>query len=527
MRTWLSLRWLLPLALCVAVAACSSLRATFVKTPSLALPPTVDTPSARYINSELDAHPGLTGMRLLTNNTDALMSRIALIDHARGSIDLQYYLFQNDATGRLVAQRLLAAADRGVRVRMLLDDIGLANENHMLDALDAQKNIQVRLFNPFRTRNPSTLSKIAQFILEGRRLNRRMHNKSLIVDNTVAIIGGRNIGDDYFDASSANNFRDLDLLAIGPVVAAASRAFDEYWNSDATYPVTAFRTTHDPASDLVHLRVALERDARAFAQSDYAQASLTLLPEGASSDRSGEWFWGKAVLLADAPEKIQVEADDPAMRIGAKIKIVVDGAQNQLLLISPYFIPGKHGTEYLSALARRGVEVKALTNSLASTDEPVAEAGYLRNRVALLRGGVQLYELRPAANARQSATVQGTSSGVSLHAKAIVVDGRYVFVGSMNLDPRSRLLNTEMGVLADCPQLAESVARFFAAATTPTDAFHVQLQTSAAHSAATSHLLWTATDHGKAVRFNRDPGATAARRLQATLFGLLPIEGLL
>ncbi|MGH8040976.1 MAG: phospholipase D-like domain-containing protein [Rudaea sp.] len=512
---------------CLAAAACSSLRPEFVKTPSTALPPTADTPSTRYVNSELDAHPGLTGLRVLTNSTNALMSRITLIDHAQHSIDLQYYLFQNDATGRLVAQRLLAAADRGVRVRMLLDDIGLKNENHMLDALNAQTNIQVRLFNPLRTRNPSTLSKIAQFVLEGRRLNRRMHNKSLIVDNSTAIIGGRNIGDDYFDASDANNFRDLDLIAIGPVVAEASHAFDEYWNSDAAFPVTAFRTTHNPVADLVKLRAALERDARAFAQSDYAQASLDLLPNGATGDRRGEWFWGKAVLLADAPEKIQVDGDDPTLRIGPEIKTVVDGAQKQLLLISPYFIPGKRGTRYLIALAQRGVAVTALTNSLASTDEPMAEAGYMRYRVALLRGGVQLYELRPAANATQSATAQGTSSGVSLHAKAIVVDHRYVFVGSMNLDPRSKLLNTEMGVLADCPALAQAMAQFFAAATTPSAAFHVQLLASAGHASATPHLVWIAKDNGKSVQFDRDPGATDARRLQVTLFGLLPIEGML
>src|SRR5450755_601092 len=218
----------LVLMLGIAVAACSSLRSDFVKNPSTALPPTFDTPSARYIGSELADHQNLSGFRLLTSSTNALMSRIALADQARHTIDLQYYIFQNDTTGRLVAQRLLAAADRGIRVRMLLDDIGLEHEDHMLDALNAHPNIQVRLFNPFRTRNPSMPSKIAQFVLEGRRLNRRMHNKSFIVDNVAAVLGGRNIGDGYFDARNDTNFRDLDVVAIGPVVAAASRAFDAY-----------------------------------------------------------------------------------------------------------------------------------------------------------------------------------------------------------------------------------------------------------------------------------------------------------
>ncbi len=230
-------RAFLTVLLVTAVAACSSLRSDFVKNPSVALPAAIDTPSARYIQSELSSHQDLSGFRLLANSTNALMSRIALIDHATHCIDLQYYIFQNDMTGRLVAQRLLAAADRGVRVRMLLDDIDLDHEDHLLDALDAHANIEVRLFNPFRTRDPSMPSKIMQFVLEGRRLNRRMHNKSFIVDNSAAILGGRNIGDSYFDAGKDTSFRDLDVVAIGPVVAEASRAFDDYWNSDAAYPV--------------------------------------------------------------------------------------------------------------------------------------------------------------------------------------------------------------------------------------------------------------------------------------------------
>ncbi|MFI4970871.1 MAG: phospholipase D-like domain-containing protein, partial [Lysobacterales bacterium] len=203
------------LAILGLATACSSLRTDFVKRPSKALPPTANTPSARYIRSEVDQHLDKSGFRLLTRSTNALMSRIALADHAKHSIDLQYYIYRNDATGRLVAQRLLAAADRGVRVRILLDDISLNDTIDMLDALDAHPNIEVRLFNPFHTQDPSLLSKATQFLFDAHRLNRRMHNKSFVVDNSVAIVGGRNIGDDYFDASSDTHFRDLDLIAIG------------------------------------------------------------------------------------------------------------------------------------------------------------------------------------------------------------------------------------------------------------------------------------------------------------------------
>ncbi|MGA9333568.1 MAG: phospholipase D family protein, partial [Rudaea sp.] len=442
------------------MTACSSLRTDFVKQPSTALAPVTDTPSARYIAAELGLHGQQSGFRLLTSSTNALMSRVALVDHAQRSIDLQYYIFKNDATGRLLAQRLLAAADRGVRVRMLLDDIDLTNEDRMLDALDAHANIQVRLFNPFRTRNPSTLSKIGQFLREGRRLNRRMHNKSFIADNTVAIIGGRNIGDDYFDADNGTNFRDLDLVAIGPVVEQASRIFDDYWNSDAAYPVTAFRNSRDTQGDLIRLRAVLARGARTFAQSDYAQASLQDFPDGATADRRGDWFWGVATVVADQPQKVDGGDDAPALRIGPKLKAMVESAHSEVLLVSPYVVPGESGTRFLTGLAQRGVSTKLLTNSLAATDEPAVHSGYARYRRQLLEGGVQLYELRPAPGAAQPATARGASSGVSLHAKAIVVDREHVFVGSLNMDQRSRLLNTEMGVIIDYEPLELAVKQF-------------------------------------------------------------------
>jgi len=509
----------------LALGACSSLRTHYVKQPSTALPPPTDTPSARYIRSELDQHHEKSGFRLLTRSTNALMSRIALADHAQHSIDLQYYIYDDDATGRLVTQRLLAAADRGVRVRLLLDDINVSEGIDMLDALNAHPNIEVRLFNPFHTRNPSTLSKAAQFLLDAQRLNRRMHNKSFIVDNNVAIVGGRNIGDAYFDAGNDTNFRDLDLIAIGPVVKQASHAFDEYWNSDAAYPVTAFPSEHASHYDLAQLRVDLAREARTFAQSDYAQSTLVELPYGPSADRPGEWFWGPAMLVADQPEKIEATEDQPRLRIGPQIKTMTDQAQKEILLISPYFIPGDAYTRYLTNIATRGVAVKVLTNSLASNDEPAVHSGYSRYRRALLEGGVQLYELRPAVGKNQRETTPGRSSGVSLHAKAIVVDRQLVFIGSMNMDERSKLLNTEMGIIVDSPPLADAVTQFFTTATLPTNAYHVVLVGKGSPYAG--KMQWQASDNGKPVVYSHDPGTTVGQRLKVKLFKLLPIEGLL
>jgi putative cardiolipin synthase len=477
------------------------------------------------VQAQIDRHPGKSGFRLLTSSTDALMSRVWLIDHARHSIDLQSFIFENDATGRLVAQRLLAAADRGVRVRLLLDDIALKNEDRLLGALGAHPRIEVRVFNPFRTRDPSTPSKLVQFLFEGRRLNRRMHNKSMIVDGFVAVLGGRNIGDPYFDAGGDNNFRDLDVIAIGPVVAQGARAFDDYWNSDVAYPLDAYRTARDARADLSALRPELSGAVRAFEQSDYAQAVLEELPQGATGDRPGRWLWGDATLLVDQPQKVETDHDEPALRIGPKVKQAIDGAQTELLLISPYIVPSAGGARYLTALASRGVSVRVLTNSLASTDEPAAQAGYAHRRRALLEGGVQLYELRPAPGERQLPTAAGRSTGVSLHAKAIVVDRRIVFVGSMNLDPRSKLLNTEMGVLVDCPALAEQVARFFEQAADPRSAFHLELASSGCPSAGARCLTWSWDDHGTARSSHGDPGVDAARELEFVLARLLPIEG--
>ena len=510
----------------LALGACSSLRTNFVKQSSKALPPTTSTPSARYVRTEADKHLSESGFRLLTQNTNALMSRIALADHAKSSIDLQYYIFNNDATGRLVAQRLLAAADRGARVRVLIDDISANGAIDMLDALDAHPSIEVRLFNPFHVRDPSFFSKALQFALDAHRLNRRMHNKSFIVDNTVAIVGGRNIGDDYFDAGNDTNFRDLDLVAIGPVVKEASRAFDEYWNCDAAYPVTAFTGKHASHYDLAQLRADLGRDARVFAESDYALATLDELPNGPSADRPGKWFWGSAMLVADQPEKIETGKDEPGLRIGPQIKTMTDQAQQELLLISPYFVPGKNDTRYLADTAGRGVIVKVLTNSLASNDESATHAGYSRHRRALLEGGVELYELRAAAGTARPVTAKGKSSGLSLHAKAIVVDEQLVFIGSMNMDQRSKLLNTEMGIIVDCPQLAAAVKAFVDTAMLPANAYHVMLTAPAGRSRG-GKLQWHGSEGGKSVTYDHDPDTAMSRRLEVRLLMLLPIDEML
>jgi putative cardiolipin synthase len=507
--------------LCLFLQACSTLPPSTNKAETHQLPPATDTASAKYAHAEVDRHPHQSGFRLLTLSTNALLSRVVLADHAAHSIDLQYYIFANDMTGHLMMQHLLAAADRGVRVRMLIDDNNFDDKDHLFEALDTHPNIEVRLFNPFQTRNPTLVSRATQFMLEWRRLNRRMHNKSFIVDNNVAVIGGRNIGDPYFDAGSDTHFRDLDVVAIGPVVQEASDAFDAYWNCDAAYPLNQLKKTDGSGQRLTAARQVLQKEVRKFAESDYAQAVLDDLPDGPTADARGAWFWGDAQLVADQPEKIEVDGDVPALRIGPRLKTMLDGAQHEVLATTPYFIPGEAGTKHLVSVAQSGVSIKILTNSLASTDETAAHAGYVHYRKAMAEGGVQLYELKPTTGQSQSSTSLGKSAGISLHAKTIVVDGRQVFIGSLNMDQRSKLLNTEMGVIVDSPGLAHAISDFFHTATQPSNAYQVKVDP------ASHQLVWQTEEDGKPVIYQGEPGANTKRRTEVTLLRLLPIDSLL
>jgi putative cardiolipin synthase len=377
-----------------------------------------------------------------------------------------------------------------------------------------------------------------------------MHNKDFIVDNQVAIIGGRNIGDEYFDAKNDNNFRDLDLIAIGPVVPAATAVFETYWNSDLSHPIAEFKASPEsttpargssvrpdrqpsttfPAqamssADPVEERGILVKNARAFEQSAYQAAAADDLPNGASADRPGSWFWGPANLVADDPEKIEAGADRADLRITPQLKGMIQQAQSEVLVISPYFIPSQQDDANFVALAQRGVAFKVLTNSMASTDELPVYGSYSGHRKALLEGGVQLYELKPMPGVRMTATDAGRSSGVTLHAKSIVVDHRYVFIGSLNMDPRSKVLNTEMGVVVDSPPLAKAVDAFFKAATLPANAYHVVL--GAADGSHPSSMHWDYTEGGKQIDADREPDAPLHRRIAVQALKLLPIDGML
>jgi len=426
-----------------------------------------------------------------------------------------------------MAQALLKAADRGVRVRILVDDMTKgADSQRLLEALEGHENIEVRWFNAFNSRDPGALSKAAQMLLDFRRLNRRMHNKSFIVDNRVAIVGGRNIGDDYFDASGENNFRDLDLLAVGPVVRAASGAFDGYWNDQATFPAAKWQGAKTAPADLQKMRGEIESGVRKFADSEYAQAAAQELPDGPTADRAGEWFWGNAILAADQPEKVQPDGDEhPELLIAPKVKELMFGAKSEMLLLTPYFVPSKDDRAALVSMAGRGVAVKVATNSLASSDQPAVHSAYGPMRKELLGGGVQLYEIKPRAGVQQTAA-QDPHKGVTLHAKSFVVDGRFTFVGSMNLDQRSANLNTEQGIVVDSPALAKAVAQYFATVTLPANSWRLAQEDKGGDGGG-GQILWIDEKDGKPRTTDHEPDVGPLRRTEVMLLKLLPIDGML
>ena len=509
------------------LAGCSgNTRPDVVKEHSEAVAPAPDTAIAASVAPvEAALEPDQSGFRLLTLNTNALLSRVVLADKAAQTIDLQTYIYENDDTGRLIAQSLLKAADRGVRVRILVDDITKDKDSlRLLEALEAHPNIEVRWFNPFASRSPSGLSKAAQLLLDFRRLNRRMHNKSWIVDNRVAIVGGRNIADDYFDASE-NNYRDLDLLAVGTVVRASSQAFDTYWNDEATFPAAKWAGAKTSPEDLDRMRAEIAKQVRKFADSDYATAAAQELPDGPTAERAGEWFWGRAIMAADQPEKIEEGGDHPELLIAPKVKELMFGAKSEMLLLTPYFVPSKDDRAALVAMAGKGVAVKIATNSLASTDQPAVHSAYGPARKELLAGGVQLYELKPRAGVQQT-SAQDPGKGVTLHAKSFVVDSRFTFVGSMNLDQRSAKLNTEQGIVVDSPALAQAVAQYFATVTLPANAWRLAQEDKGGDGGG-GQILWIDEKDGKPRTTDHEPEVGPLRRTEVMLLKLLPIDGML
>ncbi|RZI57152.1 MAG: phospholipase D family protein [Pseudomonas sp.] len=496
--------------------ACRGLPSGGQRDLSYAMTPTKRASLIGEISSHASGRPGFSGMHPLVDGRDALAARLALTNAAARCLDIQYYIWKKDMAGKVLTAHLLQAADRGVRVRILLDDVGTMPSDKVLLALDSHKNVEVRMFNPVKLRSPRLIGMVADF----RRINRRMHNKSFIADGQIAILGGRNIGDEYFGAHSGANFADLDLAIIGQGVHEASTAFDLYWNHKASIPIHSLAREKTAASNVEDGRTLLSAYQADTARSPYAQTVLNSDFARQFRSDSVPWYWGRASIVSDHPDKVLDSTVGTDTYLAPTFGKMVDGTKRELFLVSPYFVPGSEGVERLAALRRRGVRVVVVTNSLASTDGLAVHAGYQRYREPLLRAGVEIYELKPTAEPlrkRSGSRISG-SSGASLHAKTFTFDRRIGFVGSYNLDPRSHKLNTEMGVIFDCPELAALIPVTLQK-NMDRNAYRLELEG--------SRLVWIARGDGKETRLYSEPGASIWQRFKVRTLSLLPIEHLL
>ncbi len=468
---------------------------------------TDDTALGRAIGPLVAAHPDLQGIYSLRDGRDAFVARAALANAAERSIDAQYYIWRNDTAGRLLLQSLRRAADRGVRVRLLLDDNNTKGMDALLCGLNAHPRIEVRLFNPFMHRR----ARILDFLGDFSRANRRMHNKTFTVDQQATVVGGRNVGDEYFGAGDGVMFADLDVLAVGPVVHAVSSDFDRYWASESSYPVD--RVIHGTAPSDIGVAPADDPASREYLQSLQRSTLMQQLRE-----QKLPWHWAAARFISDDPAKGLGKAEVENTLV-SQLAPVIMGAKRDLTIVSPYFVPRRAGTKRLVSLARSGVPVTVLTNALAATDVAAVHAGYVKYRTKLLRGGVKLYELKHNATIVETSIGGVTgSSGASLHAKTFAVDGRQVFVGSYNLDPRSARLNTEMGLLIDSPVLARQLSQVVV---------EHGLDHAYAVTLADDQLRWNTREDGQTLTFRNEPQSSWIDRMLVRILTLLPIEHLL
>jgi len=413
---------------------------------------------------------------------------------------------------------LLQAADRGVRVRLLVDDMDLAGRDLSAVALDSHPNVEVRIFNPFSRKTGRT----SQYVTRMGSATRRMHNKSFTVDSQAAILGGRNIGNEYFEADPDLAFADLDVLAIGAVAREVSTAFDLYWNSELAYPVSVLVDKPPTPEEIGRKRQQLNDFVAAQSDSVYLKALRNSDLADKIRKNQVRTSWGNAIVVYDRPEKLLHDTGEKEYQLAPQLKPYVEGVQKELILFSPYFVPGEAGTAFLTGLAARGVRVRILTNSLASNDVSVVHAGYAKYRKALLRGGVELYEMNKKLTREQREEKKGTggSSKASLHAKSFVFDRREVFIGSMNLDPRAMIHNTEIGVVLTSTEIAQGMAEWFDENIGKL-AFRLELKRGEDGSEA---LLWHGLDDGTPQTFDAEPYTGFWKRLGIGFLGILPIE---
>jgi putative cardiolipin synthase len=531
---------LLFLWLLVQLAGCATLPFDYPRPISSALYLPEATRLGKEIKPLVVKHRGESGFYLLPSGMEAFLARVLLIDAAAKTLDLQYYIFQADLTGKFMLDRILAAAARGVRVRLLLDDWReTPKTDWWLTMMEIYPNIEVRVFNPFGGLRANPLDRPLQAIFGPQRLRARMHNKAFIVDNSVAIVGGRNIADEYFGVGGDVHFRDLDVMALGPIAHQTSAVFDDYWNCVLAIPLKAIVSHQFGAADLEKARRKLAAEREALKNSTYGvKMRQSDFLKRAETGRLPV-VWAPAEVLSDPPLKV-IDPGEPAhpAKMAKQIRGFLESAQHEILMVSPYLVPGQAGVQWFKKMRGRGVTVKIITNSFASTDSLVAQFGYMRYRKALLRLGVELYELRarPGRRGAEDETRgaegfgqaagsggvagSGHASRGTLHAKILILDRQAVFVGSFNLDPRSARFDTQNGLVIHSPQLAARTAILFAKDTSPALTYRVRLTRD-------DDLVWITQKNGREKRYYREPLSGFWRRLTGRFLYMLIPESML
>ena len=498
------------LLLSLGPIGCAALPDNLMQTPSYAIEPPKGSVAGHYFAAEIFAHRGQSGHVLVPNGQEAFLVRNAMAGLAEKSLDIQYYLWEADTTGLLLIQQLIEAADRGVRVRLLLDDIHTEGQDFAIASLDVHPRIEIRLFNPFASR----AIRAVDYLTDLSRINHRMHNKVFLMDNTVSVLGGRNISDHYFGMNADSNFRDLDIISVGPSVQQVSEAFDEYWNSRHAVPIKVLVDKNSNYSDLAQIReIVSQRVAELASKLPYEPRETPEQMQARFDDIQDRLVWAPTRVLHDPVEKID-GAHSVFADLGGQLLPTIE---KEFLIESSYLIPGNRGTAQLVSLAKRGVVVKALTNSLSSNDVIAAHAGYARYRKKLVEGGVEIFELRSDADLRRDLSVFGSKSHASLHSKTMVFDRKSLFIGSVNVDPRSRVLNTEIGLYISSPILAEQVAAQMEDAIAPQNSYKVSLDQD-------NDLVWKSRNGDEMVTRTHEPETSLLTRIMAKLVRLLPIE---
>ncbi len=492
---------LLGLAVLLLAAGCVSAPFDYPREKSFAISPDEDTALGRQVQLWQQQNPGPSGFFPLVSGTDALGARLRLIDSAEKSIDVQYFLMKGDTAGQVFTAGLLRAADRGVRVRFLLDDIFTTVKDVELELLDAHPNIEVRLHNPISRRGIGAVNMVATFL----RANRRMHNKSFTVDNQITIVGGRNIANEYFNLKRQGEFMDLDMIGMGPVAADVSDVFDRFWNHSRSVPMHAFAQRFT-AEDLERARQKISDAKKARSELVYNTAVYTGLVQAMIG--GGQSFYSaEATVVTDEPDKLITKVSTDQMRLIQSLRKVIDKAEHEVIVFTPYFVPGRDGVAFWKSVIDKGVRVVLITNSLASNNHTAVHAGYAKYRKRIIEAGVELYEVRADA-------LNSNGSILTLHTKGMIIDRETVFIGSLNLDPRSIEINSEMGMFITNADLGESMAEQ-ALKQFDSVAYRVELD-------ERRRLQWRATISGVEVIEHSEPKASLMHRFRAFLLRIVP-----